>query len=84
MCPHNEVKTIAARSGEWWWCEDCGSLRDPQGRWFKSRKTARVAVALKDDPKPAGIVTRVGPPEGPAQVTRPATDPMTPNAQEDA
>ena len=77
MCQHDDVKIIAARSGEWWWCEDCGSLRDPAGRWFKSRKAARVAVARRTPTTPGGTV-RLAPPEGPAYVTRPATDPFTP------
>ena len=82
MCKHDDVKIIAARSGEWWWCEDCGSVRDPECRWFKPRTLARVSVALRDQPevKP-GRITRVEPPASPPAQVTPKIDPFTPQGE---
>lgn len=81
MCKHNDVKIIAAKSGEWWWCEDCGEIRDPEGRWFKPKRTALPRVALRE-PTPArgGPTLRVAEPGGPVRVDPSPSGPFTPKS----
>lgn len=66
MCVHREIRAIAARSGEWWWCQECGMLRDPEGRWHRHAGSPRVLVAPPPDPS-AGVLGPRPPSTLPAQ-----------------